>query len=49
LGLDAGIGQLGVREKDLPRIVEHTSTVVAGFSPKHFNAEDMIQLLRRAL
>jgi alcohol dehydrogenase class IV len=49
LGLEGGIGQLGVREKDLSIVVEHTSNVVAGFSPKHFKAEDMIQILRRAL
>ena len=49
LELEAGLRQLGVTEDDLNRIVEHTSTVVAGFSPKTFEPEDMIQILKRAL
>jgi len=49
LKLDTGLGQLGVTEDDLDRVVEHTSTVVASFSPKTFEPGDMIQILKRAL
>ena len=49
LELKPGLRQLGVTEDDLNRVVEHTSTVVASFSPKTFEAGDMIQILKRAL
>ena len=49
LKLKTGLGKLGVTEDDLNRVVEHTSTVVASFSPKTFEAGDMIQILKRAL
>ena len=49
LELEPGLGQLGVKEDDLSHVVEHTSSVVAGFSPKTFEPEDMIQILKRAL
>ncbi len=49
LELKTGLRQLGVTEDDLNRVVEHTSTVVASFSPKTFEAGDMIQILKRTL
>lgn len=49
LELAPGLEQLGVKENDLSHVVEQTSTVVASFSPKTFESEDMIKILKRAL
>lgn len=49
LEVETGLGKLGVTEGDINGVIDHTNTAVAAFSPREFSAEDMAQILSRAL
>jgi len=50
LGVETGLGKLGVTEGDINVLVDDAvKSGIAAFSPKEFSAEDMAQILRRAL
>jgi alcohol dehydrogenase class IV len=49
LELQTGLRQLGVTEGDFDRVIKHTSTVVASFSPRAFDSSGMMKILKQAL
>lgn len=50
LEVETGLGKFGVTEGDINIVVDESiKSGIAAFSPKEFSAEDMAQILRRAL
>lgn len=50
LEVETGLGKFGVTEGDINIVVDDSiKSGIAAFSPKEFSAEDMAQILRRAL